>query len=587
MSNFYHIYYIDYSTGVATDVFYSKDKEDWENKSFSVEYYFPDRPDPKITQGVFEPDDYSKAEEVDKYTFEEFVNQEGFDKLVSEEDISITGKKRRSIINLNNIFTEDIREIDDIVKESISVLSNLDYIDEVKNILNILNNWNNVASLLDEVLVSLNSLIEKSVDENEISIISEVLDLLYIVEEKRNDVNMVFANKDNTRLRKKSMNPYGLDENILESVENFYRDKGIDIFKEYWKPKAFDNRLLDEMYDYVSRNINYDISMDKLKDILFDIYGLKFANKEKKSMIKKSNSSMLDLQDELKREVETTGGFSVSEGTLKEDDIFNAIRGYLNFTSEGQGIIEDFEKAQEENDKETMSYLLNESAFNYMNEIAPEGYYFGSHPGDGADIGFWENGEENDKNYPGEGSTMYASKLRKRINKLSEWSPGSKPIYYYYCMNCDYKGESRDWYSMPERCPDCGEEIGHATDYVSKKEIENLSRKSSKMRKRSFNDLENLKSKLKRKASGDINLKEYYLELSEKQSEIYNNLISILNLVDSLEAMGIVISNKREINNMGYDFYWEMNKMLEHLENNIEKNFSYINREDLEEGFDY
>ena len=39
-------------------------------------------------------------------------------------------------------------------------------------------------------------------------------------------------------------------------------------------------------------------------------------------------------------------------------------------------------------DSEDAHWLL-ESLFDQLNEAAPEGYYFGAHPGDGSDYGFW------------------------------------------------------------------------------------------------------------------------------------------------------------------------------------------------------
>lgn len=40
------------------------------------------------------------------------------------------------------------------------------------------------------------------------------------------------------------------------------------------------------------------------------------------------------------------------------------------------------------------SWLWNEDIFHYFNYIAPKGYYFGSHEGDGACIGWFQYDEE-------------------------------------------------------------------------------------------------------------------------------------------------------------------------------------------------
>jgi len=40
-------------------------------------------------------------------------------------------------------------------------------------------------------------------------------------------------------------------------------------------------------------------------------------------------------------------------------------------------------------DSEHMSYFLNEEVFMALNDVAPEGTYFGSSEGDGASYGFW------------------------------------------------------------------------------------------------------------------------------------------------------------------------------------------------------
>lgn len=39
-------------------------------------------------------------------------------------------------------------------------------------------------------------------------------------------------------------------------------------------------------------------------------------------------------------------------------------------------------------ESEDAVYLLD-ALFDQLNEAAPDGYYFGAHPGDGSDYGFW------------------------------------------------------------------------------------------------------------------------------------------------------------------------------------------------------
>lgn len=45
-------------------------------------------------------------------------------------------------------------------------------------------------------------------------------------------------------------------------------------------------------------------------------------------------------------------------------------------------------------DGDDASYLLNEVLFDLLNEVSPEGCYFGAHPGDGSDFGWWETDHE-------------------------------------------------------------------------------------------------------------------------------------------------------------------------------------------------
>lgn len=95
------------------------------------------------------------------------------------------------------------------------------------------------------------------------------------------------------------------------------------------------------------------------------------------------------------KKVDFTG--TVSHGTMRPQDL---IPSFLEVLEEFEhpkapAFREEWEKIEKEEDwwGESCGYLLNEDMFDAMNELAPEGYYFGSHPGDGSDYGYWEEEE--------------------------------------------------------------------------------------------------------------------------------------------------------------------------------------------------
>jgi len=80
---------------------------------------------------------------------------------------------------------------------------------------------------------------------------------------------------------------------------------------------------------------------------------------------------------------------TISWGTMVSEDIVDKI---LTFAIEidDEKLQELCDEFFEEEDEEIQDYILNEDIWDYMNEIAPEGCYFGGSEGDGCDYGFWE-----------------------------------------------------------------------------------------------------------------------------------------------------------------------------------------------------
>lgn len=87
---------------------------------------------------------------------------------------------------------------------------------------------------------------------------------------------------------------------------------------------------------------------------------------------------------------------TISHGTLRYVDLIpamaNAIREiepdhiWLDHYSQSEDVIA---RADNDSDLSDQDIYLFEEAFDILNDLAPEGYYFGAHEGDGSDYGFW------------------------------------------------------------------------------------------------------------------------------------------------------------------------------------------------------
>ena len=93
---------------------------------------------------------------------------------------------------------------------------------------------------------------------------------------------------------------------------------------------------------------------------------------------------------------------SISHGTMREEDLIPTFIDELRLLDPDNetlgGILDDIEHRAEEDDyfaadTGVASYDLNETLFEALNEYAPPFCYFGSHPGDGSDYGFWISDE--------------------------------------------------------------------------------------------------------------------------------------------------------------------------------------------------
>lgn len=86
---------------------------------------------------------------------------------------------------------------------------------------------------------------------------------------------------------------------------------------------------------------------------------------------------------------------SVSHGTMRRQDLIPVFLTVLRDTPEYVQVMnvvpahaQDDEEAEWWDSDDAILFL--ESLFETLDMYAPQGYYFGAHPGDGSDYGYWK-----------------------------------------------------------------------------------------------------------------------------------------------------------------------------------------------------
>ena len=111
-------------------------------------------------------------------------------------------------------------------------------------------------------------------------------------------------------------------------------------------------------------------------------------------------------KEEILSLISNNEGFSVIHGTHRNEDLIPSFMEVINIfdpekAKELKAKYPEMEKALKELAEdsykeisyfgsEESSYFLNEVLFDVLDSYSPENFYFGSHPGDGSDYGYWK-----------------------------------------------------------------------------------------------------------------------------------------------------------------------------------------------------
>ncbi len=235
--------------------------------------------------------------------------------------------------------------------------------------------------------------------------------------------NIMPENKYSTggsiRVVKNNMSPNQQIEIVKKDFSVFIDTKNMDVSVDQIKSDTVDQiALSDTGVEWNQEHSFYGIhpkTIQQLKNVLTALRVNPVKVNQAVKLLREISGTTFDRGGMIKNQYAGGGtlgkdyvGVSVSHATLKEEHLIERfisfIEGVYNELSASQQKKFNEIKAEvnllerEEDgdfvDAETAGYILNEDLFDLMNDIAPEGTYFGSSEGDGSDFGFWNSFDE-------------------------------------------------------------------------------------------------------------------------------------------------------------------------------------------------
>lgn len=156
---------------------------------------------------------------------------------------------------------------------------------------------------------------------------------------------------------------------------------------ERWWPEDHNEVAAAQAVASVYNELNHRAAEDAICDVYNKLRAIHIEMEDAAEAV----AYLLKLRREKLLEKPQLHPGSVIHGTLRSFDLVYAFIDELDFLGQDISEYEYLDQIPEDDpfwDSEDARMLVEE-LMDKLNELAPEGYYFGVHPGDGSDFGFW------------------------------------------------------------------------------------------------------------------------------------------------------------------------------------------------------